>query len=202
MVLCIMNTDKEPLKSFEIRVGYSPGFRLPFVAILPWLCRKRRKAIFIYIGWHHTRRGNTSWIQCCWVFYVILDRYKRWLSLPEGLYQTHVSLLMVAMRPSSVLWGKMKWNEWGFTPHLSMQIEAKLSRRPSSGWCDEWDDTALQTQNSNCKPWPDTLPLGHGGSPQYRIFKSERWRNILFLLNLKAIVGLEPAISDFPSRQL
>ena len=26
---------KEPLKSFEIRVGHSPGFGLPFVAILP-----------------------------------------------------------------------------------------------------------------------------------------------------------------------
>ena len=40
---------KEPLKSFEIRVGHSPGFGLPSVAILPWLCRKRRKAIFIFI---------------------------------------------------------------------------------------------------------------------------------------------------------
>ena len=39
---------KEPLKSFEIRVGHSPGYELPSVAILPWLCRKRRKAIFIY----------------------------------------------------------------------------------------------------------------------------------------------------------
>ena len=39
---------KEPLKSFEIRVGHSPGFGLPSVAILPWLCRKWRKAIFIY----------------------------------------------------------------------------------------------------------------------------------------------------------
>ena len=26
---------KEPLKSFEIRVGHNPGFGLPFVAILP-----------------------------------------------------------------------------------------------------------------------------------------------------------------------
>ena len=26
---------KEPLKSFEIRVGHSPGFGLPSVAILP-----------------------------------------------------------------------------------------------------------------------------------------------------------------------
>ena len=42
---------KEPLKSFEIRVGHSPGFGLPSVAILPWLCRKRRKAIFIHSFW-------------------------------------------------------------------------------------------------------------------------------------------------------
>ena len=40
---------KEPLKSFEIRTGHSPGFGLPSVAILPWLCWRRRKAIFIYI---------------------------------------------------------------------------------------------------------------------------------------------------------
>ena len=47
---------KEPLKSFEIRVGHSPGFELPSVAILPWLFRKRCKAIFnlIYSGWHQT----------------------------------------------------------------------------------------------------------------------------------------------------
>ena len=37
---------KEPLKSFEIRVGRRPGFGLPSVSILPWLCRKWRKAIF------------------------------------------------------------------------------------------------------------------------------------------------------------
>ena len=37
---------EEPLKSFEIRVGHNSGFRLPFVAILPLLYRKRRKAIF------------------------------------------------------------------------------------------------------------------------------------------------------------
>ena len=40
---------KEPLKSFEISIGHSPGFGLPSVAILPWLCRKQRKAIVIYI---------------------------------------------------------------------------------------------------------------------------------------------------------
>ena len=40
---------KESLKSFEIRVGHSPGFGIHSVAILSWLWRKRRKAIFIYI---------------------------------------------------------------------------------------------------------------------------------------------------------
>ena len=33
---------KEPLKSFERRVGHSPGSGLPSVATLPWLGRKRR----------------------------------------------------------------------------------------------------------------------------------------------------------------
>ena len=37
---------EEPLKSFEIRVGRSPSFGLPSVAILACMCRKRRKAIF------------------------------------------------------------------------------------------------------------------------------------------------------------
>ena len=36
-----------------------------------------------------------------------------------------------------------------------------------------------------------TLPLGHGGSPEFWIFQSERRGNILSLWNLKAIVGFE-----------
>ena len=39
---------KEPLKSFEIRVGHIFGFGLPSVAILSRLCRKRLKAIFTH----------------------------------------------------------------------------------------------------------------------------------------------------------
>ena len=35
--------NKEPLKSFEIRVGHSPGFGRPSVAILPCLCRVHKK---------------------------------------------------------------------------------------------------------------------------------------------------------------
>ena len=44
MVLC---TIKDPW-SHSIKVRHSPDFRLPSVAILPWLCRKRRKAIFTH----------------------------------------------------------------------------------------------------------------------------------------------------------
>ena len=29
-------------------VGHSPGFRLLFVSLLPWLCRKKRKAIYTF----------------------------------------------------------------------------------------------------------------------------------------------------------
>ena len=51
-------------------------------------------------------------------------------------------------------------------------------------------------------PNANTLPLGHGGSPQYWIFSSKRGTFFLFLWNLKVRVGFEPAISSFPSRQL
>ena len=48
MVLC---TIKNPW-SHWIGVGYSPDFGLPSVAILPGLCRKRRKAIFTHSFTH------------------------------------------------------------------------------------------------------------------------------------------------------
>ena len=40
---------------------------------------------------------------------------------------------------------------------------------------------------------PSTLHLGHGGSSQYSIFKSERGK---YFVSLKARVEVEPAISD------
>ena len=43
----------------------------------------------------------------------------------------------------------------------------------------------------------NTPPLGHEVSPQCYIFTNEQGRNILFLWNLKARVGLEPTILTF-----
>ena len=121
-----------------------------------------------------------------------------WICL-DG-WRTHV----FDVGPSSSEHNCMKWNEWGFRP-LLCTCRLNWAGRTSWGWWDEWDDTALHTQDSK---WnlgdlrPSSLPPGHGGSPQYIIFTSERGRNILFLQDLNARVGFEPAISDFPRMQL
>ena len=45
-----------------------------------------------------------------------------------------------------------KWNESGFRPPLCT-YRLNWARRTFWGWWDDWDDTALQTQNSKFKPW-------------------------------------------------
>ena len=70
---------KEPLKSFGIRAGHSPGFGLPSVAILPWLCRKRRRAIFIHSVSHsHTISGFD-------VVTALDQRWRRWANNVSSL---------------------------------------------------------------------------------------------------------------------
>ena len=46
----------------------------------------------------------------------------------------------------------------------------------------------------------NSSPGGLRGSPQYWTLASQQGINILFLWNLKARVGLEPAIADFPKQ--
>ena len=46
----------------------------------------------------------------------------------------------------------MKWNECGLRPPLCT-YRLDWARRTSWGWWDEWDDTALQTQDSKFEPW-------------------------------------------------
>ena len=46
----------------------------------------------------------------------------------------------------------MKWNESGFRPPLCT-YRLNWARRTSWGWWDDWDDTVLQTQDSNFEPW-------------------------------------------------
>ena len=70
-------------------------------------------------------------------------------------------------------------NVCGFRPPVCT-YRLKWARRTSWGWWNEWDDTALQTDSSSGGLGPSTLPLGHGGSPQYITFTSERREKIRY----------------------
>ena len=48
--------------------------------------------------------------------------------------------------------GQGKWNESGFRPPLCTYW-LNWARRTSWGWWNDWDDTALQTQDSKFEPW-------------------------------------------------
>ena len=99
----------------------------------------------------------------------------------------------------------LKWNESGFRPPLCT-YRLNWARRTSWGWWDEWDDNALQTQDSKFEPW--LSEADNSTTRSRRILHNiaslrvKGEETFLFLWNLKARVGLEPAISDFPSRQL
>ena len=99
---------------------------------------------------------------------------------------------------------KWKGNEWGFRPHLCT-CRLNCARRTSWGWWNEWVDTALQKQDLKFEPWQSEVELA---TPRSRRFPTlcnlYEWagKNILFLWNLNATAEFEPAISDFPSRQL
>ena len=47
---------------------------------------------------------------------------------------------------------EMKWNESGFRPPMCT-YRLNWARRTSWGWCDDGDDTVLQTQDSKFEPW-------------------------------------------------
>ena len=53
---------------YSKRVGQRPDFGLPSVAILPWLCGKRRKAIYTRRGplWRYRQSSPTYWQTASW----------------------------------------------------------------------------------------------------------------------------------------
>ena len=62
----------------------------------------------------------------------------------------YLDFFIVAISPS--LSHVKKWNESGFRPPLCT-YRLNWARRTSWGWWDDWDDTALQTQDSKFMPW-------------------------------------------------
>ena len=63
---------------------------------------------------------------------------------------THSTFCDILGNTVTALW-QMKWNEWGFGP-LLCTYKLNRARRTSWGWWDEWDDTALRTQDSKFEP--------------------------------------------------
>ena len=96
-------------------------------------------------------------------------------------------------REMTMLVNEMKWNEWSFMPPLCT-YRLNWVRRTSWGWWDEWDDTALKTQDSKFEPRKSE-------AERATIWNHYEWaeKKHFVSLKLKARVRFEPAISDFSS---
>ena len=94
----------------------------------------------------------------------------------------------------SCCWHKKKqWNESGFRP-LLCTYRLNLARRTSWGWWDEWDDTALQTQDSKFKLWRSEAEYAISRIrrlPTILSFRS-RWRRNIFVSFKLPSPGDEP----------
>ena len=87
-------------------------------------------------------------------------------------------------------------------------IYLNLVRR-TCGWCDEWDDTALRTQDSKFEPWwsfPKHGTCTSRSGMLSTILNLYEWARKTYLVSLKpgcrSELGTKPTISDCPSRQL
>ena len=92
----------------------------------------------------------------------------------------------------------MTWNEWGFRLPLCT-YRLNWARRTTWGWLDEWNDTALQRENSKFELWRYKAKhaTSHGGSPKYWIFTSERGRKNCFFETWKPEWGWTRDLSIF-----
>ena len=78
-----------------------------------------------------------------------------------------------------------KWNESGFRPPLCT-YRLNWARRAYWGWWDDWLTLSSRHRIRNSSPGglrPSTLPLGHGGSPQYWLSHVDGEETFLFLSN-------------------
>ena len=96
----------------------------------------------------------------------------------------------------------MKLNEWGFRPPLCT-CRLNWTRRTSWGWRDEWDDTAIQTQDSKFEPCRSEAVYATSRSRRLpTILNLYEWAGKKqFFFKLKARAGHAPAIScNMPMR--
>ena len=72
--------------------------------------------------------------------------------ITSNVYKPFWGILAMQWNENEMKWNEMKWNESGFRPPLCT-YRLNWARRTSWGWWDDWDDTALQTQDSKYEPW-------------------------------------------------
>ena len=92
MILCAI---KNPWHQ-SIRVGHIPGCGLPSVAILTWLCKKRREAKFTNFQGQLQRHLNKhyQWFVHCTVHCEIMFRVKVAILLFLILYLIHIASII------------------------------------------------------------------------------------------------------------
>ena len=74
-----------------------------------------------------------------------------WVAICYRVSQLTLHLILKDVMGKNVMIS-LKWNKWGFSPPLSI-YRLNWARRTSWGWWDEWDKTALQTQDSIFDSW-------------------------------------------------
>ena len=78
-----------------------------------------------------------------------------WICLCGDNHLTNMVTCYTSIKTQRSCWSAVvcsKWNESGFRPPLCT-YRLNWARRTSWGWWDDWDDTALQTQDSKFAPW-------------------------------------------------
>ena len=96
--------------------------------------------------WHQSTRLQNRWLPF-WQIWIIFTHLKLWIASARHNFKwcwyTSVNTHIRCRR---------KWNESGSRPPLCT-YKLNWARRTSWGWWDDWDDTALQTQDSKFEPW-------------------------------------------------
>ena len=88
------------------------------------------------------------------ILFIQLTQHYKHFTLYIFMTYTFFSVLISVFSEFVNKWAELdkKWNESDFRP-LLCTYRLNWARRTSWGWWDEWDDTALQTQDSKFKPW-------------------------------------------------
>ena len=96
--------------------------------------------------------------------------------LTDEIMSLMLNIIWEAERKLNLCGMQIKWNESGFRP-LLCTYRLNWARRTSWGWWDEWDETALKTQDSKLKPWRSEakhVTSRSRGSPQYWVSRVDR----------------------------